>query len=205
MRSLLKKKGDKGLRAEVLAWHPDFRDLARLPDTKTVRTKFFVNVIVVAITAGLSLHVALREFRLASLKGELAIIEANIADTKGLSDKAVAAYKKYQAEEKAFNEAYNLVKSTFSFPDFLMRLGSLLPNGVRISRVDFRGGANPITVSGSVKGLDTTANDVASQFVQTLQADEELKKTFATVTLTSLGRNAAEGNMGFELSFVPKK
>ncbi len=205
MRSLLKKKGDKAVRAEAQAWHPDFRDLARLPDTKTVRTKFFVNAIAIAITAALSLHVALREFRLASLRGALAIVESNIANTKGPSDKAVAAFKKYQAEEKAFNDAYNLVKSAFSFPDFLMRLGSLLPNGVRINRVDFRGGGNPLTVSGSIKGVDTLANDVASAFVQTLQSDEELKKTFATVNLTSLGRNAAEGNMSFELNFVPKK
>jgi hypothetical protein len=205
MRSLLNKKKAGAARPEGHAWHPDFRNVSRLPDTKTVRTKFFVNVIAIAVTVALSLYIALHELDYSALKSDLEAVEADIEVKQPLSTKAVAAFKVFQAEEKAFNEAYGVVKDPLSFPDLLMQLGSLLPRNVRIERVNFAGRDSSLTVSGSVRGLDAAASDVASEFVKMLQADESLKEMFAAITLTNLGRNVAEGNMSFELNFVPKK
>ena len=203
MRSLLKKTVERPATAEGSAWHPDFRNVSRLPDTKTVRTKFFVNLLAVTATLALLLFVGLREMRLAGLRTELATIESHIATSQGPSGKALAAFKAFQAEEKAFNEAYGVVQDAFSIPDFLLHLGALLPQGVRIQRVEFRGASVPISISGSVRGLDAAASDVASEFVKLLQADEKLKERFVSISLTNLGRNVAEGNMSFELSLAP--
>ena len=43
MLSLLKKKPDAAAANLTPAWHPNFRNFERLPDTKVVRTTFFIN------------------------------------------------------------------------------------------------------------------------------------------------------------------
>jgi Tfp pilus assembly protein PilN len=202
MLSLLNKSGGKSDAGQALAWHPNFRNAEQLPDTKTVRTKFFVNVVAITLLAALVLVVTLRELKLASLRSELADVEAQIAAATKPSEKAIADYKLYQEQEKRFNDAYALVKDPFRVPEFLMHLGSILPHGVRIKRVDFRG--QVVNVSGSVRGLDAAASDVASEFVKTLQSDKDFAVHFSAITLRDLGRNVDDGNMNFELVFAFK-
>ena len=43
MLSLLKKKPDAAAANQTPAWHPNFRNFERLPDTQVVRPTFFVN------------------------------------------------------------------------------------------------------------------------------------------------------------------
>ena len=188
----------------MLAWHPNFRNAEQLPDTKTVRTKFFVNVVAITVLAALTLMVTLREIKLADLRNELANVEAQIAEATKPSEKAIADYKVYQEQEKRFNEAHALVKDPFRVPEFLMHLGSLLPRGVKVTQVNFRGPGQTINVSASVRGLDAAASDVASDFVKTLQADKDFAVHFSAITLTNLGRNVGEGNMAVELLFTFK-
>jgi hypothetical protein len=204
MLSLLNKSGGKSDTGQNLAWHANFRNVEQLPDTKTVRTKFFVNVVAITLLSALALTVALREQELASLRSELANVEAQIAEATKPSEKAIADHKLYQEQEKRFNDAYALVKDPFRLPEFLMHLGSVLPRGVKVKRVDFRGVGQSINVSGSVRGLDAAASDVASEFVKTLQSDKDFAVHFPTITLTNLGRNVDEGNMNFELVFAFK-
>ena len=204
MLSLLNKSGGKAESAQTLAWHPNFRNAEQLPDTKTVRTKFFVNAVAITVLAALSLFVAQREFELASLRGQLADVEIQLTEATKPSEKAIADYKLYKEQEKRFNEAYVLVRDPFRVSEFFMHLGSILPRGVKVKRVDFRGAGQPINVTGSVRGLDAAASDVASEFVKTLQADKGFAVNFSAITLINLGRNVDEGNMNFELSFVFK-
>lgn len=204
MLSLLNKSGGKTEAGQMLAWHPNFRNAEQLPDTKTVRTKFFVNVVAITVLAALTLMVTLREIKLADLRNELANVEAQIAEATKPSEKAIADYKVYQEQEKRFNEAHALVKDPFRVPEFLMHLGSLLPRGVKVTQVNFRGPGQTINVSASVRGLDAAASDVASDFVKTLQADKDFAVHFSAITLTNLGRNVGEGNMAVELLFTFK-
>lgn len=205
MLPLLKKPGAEKSAAGALPWRPDFRDVSSLPDTKTVRTSFFVNVMALGATGALALFVAQREWAAASLRHSLGDVEARIAAATPDSEKAVAAYKVFQTEEAKFNEAFALVREPFRFQAFLLHLGSVLPSDVRIGRVDFRGPGQTLVVHGSVKGLDAAASDVASNFVKQLQADAELATYFTSITLTSLGRNADEGSLNLELVFAFKK
>jgi hypothetical protein len=203
MLSLLKKPGaDKSAESAALPWRPDFRDVSSLPDTKVVRTDFVVNLVALVITGGLALFVAQREWAVVSLRNMLAEVEARIADAAPDSEKAVAAYKLFQAEETKFNEAFALVREPFRFQHFLAHLGSVLPANVRIGRVDYRGLGQTVVVHGSVKGLDAAASDAASNFVEQLQQDAEFARYFPSITLTSLGRNADEGSLNLELVFA---
>ncbi|MBC8010478.1 MAG: hypothetical protein H7067_10325 [Burkholderiales bacterium] len=204
MLPLPKKTGKKTEVDQATAWHPNFRNPEQLPDTKTVRTKFFVNIIVIAITSALLLSVALREFKLRALRTQLSDVEEQITASTKASGAAIAAYKLFQTEEKTFNEAYELVKDPFRFSDFVIRLGEVMPNGVKIRRIDYKGLGGGVVVAASVGGLDAKASSDVSAFVQLVQSDALLTRDFAVVTLTGLSRSAADGSMSFELSLTPK-
>jgi hypothetical protein len=204
MLPLPKKTGKKNEVDQAMAWHPNFRNPEQLPDTKTVRTKFFVNIIVIAITSALLLSVALREFKLRALRTQLSDVEEQITASTKASDAAIAAYKLFQAEEKTFNEAYELVKHPFRVSDFVIRLGEIMPTGVRIRRIDYKGLAGGVVVAASIGGLDAKASSDVSAFVQLVQSDAFLTRDFGVVTLTGLARSAADESMSFELAFTVK-
>lgn len=205
MLSLLNKSGGDKAAAQSIPWRPDFRDFSRLPDTKTVRTNFFVNFAAVAVALAVALFVAHREMGIASLKGSLADVESRIAATRPGSERAQESFVRFRAEEKKFNEAYDIVRDPFRFADFLVRLGEILPPGVFVRRVDFRGPGQTLSVIAVVPGLDAAASDVASNFVGQLQADTDLAAHFQTIALTNLGRNAEEASLNLELVFTFKK
>lgn len=200
--SLLKKTGTKGAAAPDLAWHPDFRIGDQLPDTKTVRTQFFINILAIGVAATLALYVGWREWGVASLNSELAGLEQQILQITPASDAAAKIYKSFQAEEKKFKEAYQLVATKFDLPIFMLRLGELMPPGLRINRVEFRGEASGVFVSASMVGADIAANDRVSSFERKLQQDTVWKGLFASITLTNLSRNVGEGISSFELNFT---
>jgi hypothetical protein len=87
----------------------------------------------------------------------------------------------------------------------VLYLGGILPSGVTVKRIDFKGSGQSVSVAAAVKGLDATASDEASRFVQQLQADEELKKHFGSVNLINLSRNAEEASLNLDLLLSFKK
>ncbi len=206
MLSLLKKSaGDKAASGQTaIPWRPDFRDLGSLPDIKTVRTSFFVNTVAIGVASALLLFVVQREWSVSGTKNSLADVEARIAATEPESNRAKAAFAKFQIEEKKFNEVQAFVEDTFRLPDFVLRLGQIMPAGVSIRRVDYRGPGKDILVTGSVEGLDSSASDIASGFVKSLQSDEVLSKEISSVSLANLARNVEEGALNMELLFALK-
>lgn len=204
MLSLLNKSAGDKAAAQVIPWRPDFRDVTRLPDTKTVRTSFFVNVIAIAVTLALALFVAQREWEVVNLRQSLADVEARITSAQPGSEKAQAAYKAFQAEEKKFLEAHALVRDPFRFPDFVMHLGSILPPNLSVRRIDFRGLNQNVLVTCSVKGLDASASDVVSSFVNQLRSDPDVVAHFSSVQMSNIGRNVEEGSLSVELVFTFK-
>lgn len=204
MLSLLNKSGGDKAAAQVIPWRPDFRDVSQLPDTKTVRTNFFVNVVAIAVTGALALFVAQREWEVFNLRSGLNDLDSRIAQNKAASEKAQASYKLFQAEEKKFAEAHLLVKSPFRFPDFILHLGQILPPGVSVQDIEYRGPDQNVLVTGVVKGLDAAASDLASVFVKQLQSDPALAEHFRAIELGNIGRNVEEGTQNLYLVFTFK-
>jgi hypothetical protein len=139
MLSLLNKSGGDKAALQTIPWRPDFRDLSQLPDTKTVRTAFFVNGLAIAVTGALALYVANREWEVAGIQGSLSDVEERIVAATPASDKAQATYKLFQAEEAKFKETFAFVSDSFRLQNFLIHLGTILPPDVTVRRVDFRG------------------------------------------------------------------
>ncbi len=195
-----KSAGDKGAAGQALPWRPDFRDPDVLPDTKTVRTTFFLNVIAVTVAGGLLLYVAQRELAMAGLRGTLADVETRIESATPASTRAQATYALFREEETKFTDAHALVREPFRFSQFLIHLGKIQPAGVYIRRAEYRG--QTIAVIGAVKGLDAAASDVAAAFVKQLQSDPVLAEHFSGIVLTNIGRNTEEASLNLELLFT---
>lgn len=204
MLSLLKKSGAEKTAQQGIPWRPDFRDASTLPDTKTIRTSFFINVIAITVAGALLLYVGQRELAIRNLEVSLAGVEADIVATTPGSEKAKELYQRFRTEETKFGEAFAFVRDPFRLHDFVLHLGEILPPGVTVRRIEFRGLAQNLLVSGSVSGLDAAATDVASNFAKQLQADPGLAKHFSTISITSLGRNAEEASLNLELAFIFK-
>lgn len=200
MLALLKKSGSSD-KPKELAWRVDFREVSTLPDTKTVRTNFLVNALVYGALSAVTLFFIYREINLLNLKEEIKSIDAQIIEATAASDRAIADFKLFQAEETRMKEVLAFGANKFRFTDFVVRIGTLLPPGVRTTRIDYRGNTQAVVVAGEVLGQDAQASAAATEMIATLQADGELKKTFPTIKLNNLGRNAAAGNLSFELHF----
>jgi hypothetical protein len=199
MLSLLNRTSAKNAPAPSWSWRPNFRNESDLPDIKTVRTKFFVNAVFIASIAVLAILIGFREVKISLLNTEIQELDIRISEIEKKYAKATADFKHFQTQEKSFNEAYALVKSEFSFPNFVLHIGSTLPKGVKVRRIDFRGLNQTINISGTVRGMDAAASNAASEFLKVLRTDQLLAKYFSSVNMPSLGRNVSEESMDFEL------
>lgn len=197
MPSLLKRKTDKGPVSLVPAWHPNFRNFERLPDTKAVRTSFFVNGVAVFITVSLLLVFVYQEYALHVLHRQLTEWEARIErDQKG-SAAAVAEFKKFQEEEKKILELDAFVSSKLVNSDLLLDLGRTLPQRIALQNVLYR--HDGVNIRGVVRGSGDRASGEVANYVQKLKTDTKLGENFGSVSQSTLTRDAQTGRLSFEL------
>lgn len=179
------------------AWHPNFRDYERLPDTKVVRTAFFINGATCFIALALALVFAVQEFNLATLRGQAAEWDTQIAADKAASAQAVAKFKRFQEEEKKINEVDTFLQGRIVLSDFLLRLGETLPRNIAITTVDYR--ETGVTLRGIVRGAPELASGEASAYVEQLSQDQQIAPVFENMALTNLSRDPATGRLVIEL------
>src|SRR5262245_21360867 len=109
MLSLLKKNSDKAKAQPSPTWHTNFRNYEVLPDTKVVRTSFFINGFLAFVAVALLLAVAYQEYNLSVVRGQNREQQAQIEKDRPASSKAVALYKQFQAEELKITELNNFI------------------------------------------------------------------------------------------------
>ena len=191
----LRKKSD-ATAPSAAAWHTNFRNFERLPDTKAVRTSFFVNGGAIFAALAMLLFVAYREYDRKQLADQVAQWEETIAASKSASAAAVARYQKFVEEEKKISEVANFVDAKLVFSDFMLRLAEGLPTEIALNYIEYRG--TGVTVRGTVRGAPNEASARASDYVGQLQTNPDFKERFESITLTSLAREAGTGDLQFE-------
>jgi hypothetical protein len=196
MLSLLKKKSNADAAPAVPSWHPNFRNFEKLPDTKVVRTAFFVNLAAITIAAAAAIYFGLEEWRLRGINNQIAQVQAQIDRDKKVSDQAVALYKKFQAEEAKIVEVDTFIKSKPSVSAIIMRLAETLPPNIAVDNLDFR--ESGVTMRLSVKGAPDVASGHATSYLEQLRADKQLG-IFDTFDFTSTPTlNPTTGRMAVE-------
>ena len=202
MLSLLKKKPDAAAANLTPAWHPNFRNFERLPDTKVVRTTFFINGTAIAVALVLLVYTGNRELNLDTVNSQIEEVEAQIVRDKPASDKAVSLFTKFKVEEAQLNEVDAFIKSRPIVSDLLLRIGQTLPANVALDYLDLR--ENLLILRGTVRGAPDMASGYASAYVEQLRVDPLLVLKIDDVVLKNLNRIPISGRLAIEIELKLK-
>ena len=202
----LTKKSDAQPAAAPL-WHTNFRNFERLPDTKVVRTTFFINTAAIAITAGMLLWVGSREITNRSVREQVAEAQRQIEANKVQNAEAIRLSKTFAEEQKKLDDAAGFVKVQISALGFVDLIGQTMPKEFIIDSLDMRVSdpKNPVfLLRGRVEGSPDTATGLASSYVDMLRADQRLGLVFDPITLNRIDRNSDGFYMTFDISLTLK-
>ena len=206
MLSSLTKRSDAQPVAAPL-WHPNFRNYDRLPDTKVVRTTFFINTAAIAISLSMLLWLGYREYHINSLNEQIAAAQKEIDTNTRQNKEALWLSQIFSDEQKKLAEAEAFQHPAISPVEFVALLGRTLPKEVAVEYMDARladpSGAT-YTMRGLVAGTPDQASGVASRYVDMLRAHPRLGTIFNPITLTNLNRDQGTGLLTFEIIFKVK-
>jgi hypothetical protein len=195
---LLQKRSEQSQVGLVPAWHPNFRNQERLPDTKVVRTFFFVNITGITVVFCLILLFCYQEYRINNLGRQVADWQALIAKDKKDADEAVALSKKFAEEERKIRELEAFLKARLILPEFLCHLGSTLPEDMVIDNVDLREGG--VDLRGTAAGSPEEASGRTSAYVEQLRQDKYLSGIFESKDVRqNVTRDKSSMRMTFDL------
>ncbi len=205
MLSLTKKSEDQP-DVEPL-WHFNFRNFERLPDTKVVRTTFFVNTAAIAIALALLIWTGYREFRIHTLNDQITEAQQQIDSNTKQNKEALRLTQIFIAEEKKLIEAQNFIRAQISPTEFITVIGQTLPKEISIENAEIRLAdlRNQVFVlRGFVAGTRDQASGSASSYVDALRANARLSGIFDPITLEKLNPDTTSGFLLFEISLKLK-
>jgi hypothetical protein len=203
MLSLLKKPASEASEPALPAWHPDFRNYQRLPDTKVVRTSFLVNGIMLLVAGVAFIAMAYRVYEWRELSSQVTQWEQQIDRDKTPSAQAVVLYKKFQAEAANVAAVNTFLNSRPIVSELLLQIAKTLPDYVAIDRFDL--GATHLNVRGTVRGAPDQASGRASSYLQILKSNPFLQERFSEINLLNLNRDPKSGGLTLELSLKLKE
>ena len=195
MLSLKKKTEATG--PLVPSWHPNFRNYEQLPDTKVVRTAFFINVGSIVVALALLIYFGLGELQLQNLRTQADDWQAQIEQNRPASTAAVGKFTQFKAEEAKIREVDAFMQSRPSIAQLISDLGRTLPPNVALDAFDLRDAT--LTLRGTVRGAPDKASGYASAYVETLRNAPEFQPLFTEVNLTNLSRVPTTGRLAIEV------
>jgi hypothetical protein len=201
MLSLL-QKSDQAQVSLVPAWHPNFRNRERLPDTKVVRTQFFINIAATAVASALLIYVGLQEYRINRAEGNVSRWEGTIRTNKKASDQAIAMSKKFTDEERKIGELNEFLQQRLRLSEFFMRMSATLPKAIALDAVELRNDMRDagVTVRGVASGTPDEASGAIAAYVERLRQDPYFSGVFDEVSLNRQDRDQASGQLLFTIS-----
>lgn len=192
------KKSKEQSQTLVPAWHPNFRNYEKLPDTKVVRTAFFINGFAVLVALLLALLFVYQEYQISGINSQIKTWEDQIARDRAPSDAAVALFKKFQAEEKIIKEVAEFASPQLRVSAFVLKLGDSLPKDIAIRSFEYRD--TGVNIRGLVRGAPDQATGHATAFVDQIRSDAEFGGLFESAELTGVNRDPTTGRLHIELS-----
>ncbi len=202
----LTKKSDAHQVASPL-WHTNFRNFERLPDTKVVRTTFFINTGAIALTLGLLLWLGYREYHLYNLREQIADAQKSIDNNSRQNKESLRQARIFTDEEKKLEEAMAFLQQPITPSEYINLLGQTLPKEIALQYAEVRlaGVSNPtFALRGLVAGTPDQASGAASRYVDMLRGHPKLGTVFDPITLEKLNRDASAGFLTFEISLKIK-
>jgi hypothetical protein len=202
MAPSLTRKSDASA-STVPAWHPNLRIVEQLPDTKVVRTAFFVNGAAALLAIVLALYLGHQEWKLHGVNREISDWQSQIDTHKKESQDKVALYADFKLEEAKTNEVAAFVTSKPIVSEVVMRLGSITPKKIALDGLNFQD--TGLSIKATVKGAPDRASGDASAYEKQLRSDSVLGPMFADVNLLTMRRNPISGRLVIEIFCSFKK
>jgi hypothetical protein len=200
----LAKKSDEPVVAP--RWHPNFRNFERLPDTKVVRTAFFINTAAIAVAAGMLLWVGYKEYTNHSIREQIARAEADIEANKKQNAEATRLSKLFVEQAKKLEEAEAFVAVPITPFEYVTILGQTVPKEIQIDYLDTRlsdpGRPAQFQLRGRVAGSPDQASGVASNYVDMLRAHPRFGEVFESINLNRINRDSS--GLVFEIALTVK-
>jgi hypothetical protein len=187
----------------VPAWHPNLRNAAELPDTKVVRTAFFVNGAAMLIAISAALYFGYGEWKLYEVDKQIAIWQHDIDRDRKESEAAVALYGDFKVEEAKVAEVSDFVESKPVVSVIILRLAAITSKRIAFDGLGIRD--TGVTIRATVKGAPDRASGDVSAYERLLRTDKVLGPMFRTVTLLNPRRDATTNRLVIEIFCEFKK
>jgi hypothetical protein len=202
MALTLPKKSDASV-VVVPPWHPDLRNADLLPDTKVVRTAFFVNGIAIVAAVALALYLGIQEWKLFEVKKQINAWQKQIDNDKKESADDVALYGQFKLEAAKTAEVDAFIHSKPIVSEIILRLGTITPKKIAFDSLDFRD--TGLSIRATIKGAPDRSSGDASAYEKLLRTDKQLGPLFSEVNLLTMHTNPASGRLQIEILCVYKK
>jgi hypothetical protein len=187
----------------VPAWHPNLRYVEQLPDTKVVRTAFFINGAAILIAITVVLYFGYGEWKLFEVNKQIATWQRDIDRDKTESEQAVALYAKFQVEESKVQEINDFVASKPLISGIILRLAQVTSKRIAFDAMDFKDSG--ITLRATVKGAPDRASGDVSAYERQLRTDKVIGPMFKSVTLFNPKRDPQTNRLVIEIFCEYKK
>jgi len=177
-----------------------------LPDTKVVRTNFFINVAAIVLAVVLVGVVGWREYQVSVTQGQTQVAQAGIDQRKKQSDEGLRLTKQFSEQDKKFAEAAAFTASPIQPTELLAELGASLPAEIQLDSIDFRPSDvdSSCTLRGTAAGTKDQASGAASAYVDTLRAHPRFAQVFKVVELRAITPDGRTGSLSFEIVMKTK-
>jgi len=173
-----------------------------LPDTKVVRTTFFINVAAGVAAFAMVAVVGWRFFQVRNSQQQIAAAQTEIARNQKQNDEGLRLTKIFTDEDKKIAEAAAFVQVPIAPTELLLVLGRSLPKEIQVEFVDFAPNdpTNPrCLVRGLAAGTKDQASGSASAYVETLRTQPRLAEVFESVKLNAINPDPRTGALLFEI------
>jgi hypothetical protein len=187
----------------VPPWHPNLRIAENLPDTKVVRTAFFVNGAAMLVAISLALYLGIQEWKLHEVNKQISDWQHQIDEHKKESADKVLLYQDFKAEEAKTNEVVDFVASKPVISAIILRLGAITPKKIALDGLEFKD--NGFNIRATIKGAPEKASTDVAAFEKQLRIDKVLGPMFNAVNLLTDRRNANTGRLVIEIFCEYKK
>ena len=187
----------------VPAWHPNLRNAAELPDTKVVRTAFFVNGAAVLVAISAALYFGYGEWKLYEVDKQIAAWQHDIDRDHKESEAAVALYGDFKTEEAKVAEVADFVASKPAISSIVLRLSAITSKRIAFDGLNFKD--TGITIRATVKGAPDRASGDVSAYERLLRTDKVLGPMFRSVTLLNPMRDPTTNRLLIEIFCEYKK
>jgi hypothetical protein len=181
-------------------WHPDFRVVAALPDTKVIRTSFLVSFVAVAAVLATGYLLVRQEMELSSVRSQCDEWTQRTEGLRPRLDKATQSQKTFTAEETKARQIREFVTSRVAASDLLLLIAETLPRLTVLDVIEMTQ-EGVVRLRGSVVGSSAS---LAQAYADQLAAHPGIVALTESVRLRSQNRDQAGNRFTFEIELKLK-